>query len=226
MRLLLVEDDADLARALKLRLTQEGFACDICPSGSDAAYYLHNGGYNAAVLDRMLPGKDGLTILREMRTSGDDTPVLMLTALDAVNDRTDGLDAGADDYLVKPFAMPELISRIRALIRRPPVLRGAGVLRFADLQLDARQCLLTCAKTEQTLSRKEAAVLELFFEHPERVLSRPELLARGWGGDEAVEEGNVDNYIYFLRRRLRASGTRALIKTVHGVGYQLTLDSH
>ena len=226
MRLLLVEDDADLARALKLRLTQEGFTCDICQSGADAAYYLNNGGYNAAVLDRMLPGKDGLTILREMRTSGDDTPVLMLTALDAVNDRTDGLDAGADDYLVKPFAMPELISRIRALIRRPPVLRGAGVLRFADLQLDTRQCLLTCAKTEQTLSRKEAAVLELFFEHPERVLSRPELLARGWGGDEAVEEGNVDNYIYFLRRRLRASGTRALIKTVHGVGYQLTLDSH
>ena len=226
MRLLLIEDDADLVRALKQRLTQEGYECDVCQSGADAAYYLQNGGYNAALLDRMLPGKDGLSILREMRASGDETPVLMLTALDTVNDRTDGLDAGADDYLVKPFAMPELLSRIRALIRRPPTLRGQEALRFADLTLDARQCRLNGEKTEQTLSRKEAAVLELFLEHPERVLTRAELLNRGWGGDEAVEEGNVDNYIYFLRRRLKAAGTRACIKTVHGVGFQLTLEEH
>ena len=224
MRLLLIEDDADLVRALKQRLTQEGYACDVCPNGGDAAYYLQNDGYNAVVLDRMLPGKDGLTILREMRASANGTPVLMLTALDAVNDRTDGLDAGADDYLVKPFAMPELISRIRALIRRPPVLRGGETLRFADLELDVRQCRLSGAKAEQTLSRKETAVLELFFEHPDRVLSRAELLNRGWGGDEAVEEGNVDNYIYFLRRRLKAAGTRAHLKTAHGVGFQLTLE--
>lgn len=224
MRLLLVEDDADLVRALRLRLSQEGFECDICPCGADAAYYLKNGGYNAAVLDRMLPGKDGLTILREMRMAGDETPVLMLTALDTVKDRTDGLDAGADDYLVKPFAMPELVSRIRALVRRPPVLRGGGTLCFADLELDPRQCRLTCDRTEQTLSRKETAVLELFLERPERVLSRSELLSRGWGGDEAVEDGNVDNYIYFLRRRFKAAGTRAVLKTVHGVGYQLTLE--
>lgn len=150
----------------------------------------------------------------------------MLTALDTVKDRTDGLDAGADDYLVKPFAMPELLSRIRALIRRPPMFRGDGTLRFADLVLDARQCKLTCSKTEQTLSRKETAVLELFFEHPERVLSRAELLSRGWGADEAVEDGNVDNYIYFLRRRLKAAGSRAVIKTVHGVGYQLMIEQN
>lgn len=224
MRLLLVEDDADLAHALKLRLLQEGFDCDVCESGADASYYLKNGGYHAVVLDRMLPGKDGLTILLEMRKAADETPVLMLTALDTIKDRTDGLDAGADDYLVKPFAMPELLSRIRALIRRPPALREGGMLCFADLSLDARQCKLTCAKTEQTLSRKEAAVLELFMEHPERVLSRAELLSRGWGADEAVEDGNVDNYIYFLRRRLKAAGSRAVIKTVHGVGYQLTLE--
>jgi len=224
MRLLLIEDDADLVRALKQRLTQEGFECDVCLSGADAAYYLQNGGYNAVVLDRMLPGKDGLSILRGMRALGDETPVLMLTALDTISDRTDGLDAGADDYLVKPFAMPELLSRIRALIRRPPTLRGQETLRFADLQLDARQCRLAGATAEQTLSRKETAVLELFFEHPERVLSRAELLNRGWGSDEAVEEGNVDNYVYFLRRRLKAAGTRACIKTVHGVGFQLTLD--
>lgn len=224
MRLLLVEDDGDLVHALKLRLIQEGYDCDVCSNGADAGFYLQSGGYNAVVLDRLLPNKDGLTILREMRSLGDETPVLMLTALDAVRDRTDGLDAGADDYLVKPFAMQELLARIRALIRRPPVLREGYTLCFADLSLDARQCKLTCEKTEQTLSRKETAVLELFIEHPERVLSRTELLSRGWGGDEAVEEGNVDNYIYFLRRRLKAAGSRAVIKTVHGVGYQLTLE--
>ncbi len=226
MRLLLVEDDGDLVHALKLRLIQEGYDCDVCQNGADAVYYLQNGGYNTVVLDRLLPNKDGLTILREMRSLGDETPVLMLTALDTVKDRTDGLDAGADDYLVKPFAMPELLSRIRALIRRPPVFRGDGTLRFADLVLDARQCKLTCSKTEQTLSRKETAVLELFFEHPERVLSRAELLSRGWGADEAVEDGNVDNYIYFLRRRLKAAGSRAVIKTVHGVGYQLMIEQN
>lgn len=226
MRLLLVEDDGDLVHALKLRLIQEGYDCDVCQNGADAVYYLQNGGYNTVVLDRLLPNKDGLTILREMRSLGDETPVLMLTALDTVKDRTDGLDAGADDYLVKPFAMPELLSRIRALIRRPPVFRGDGTLRFADLVLDARQCKLTCSKTEQTLSRKETAVLELFFEHPERVLSRAELLSRGWGADEAVEDGNVDNYIYFLRRRLKAAGSRAVIKTIHGVGYQLMIEQN
>jgi DNA-binding response OmpR family regulator len=226
MRLLLVEDDADLALALKQRLIQEGYDCDVCFNGADAAFYLQNGGYSAAVLDRMLPEKDGLTILREMRSAGNETPVLMLTALDAVKDRTDGLDAGADDYLVKPFAMPELLARIRALIRRPPVLREESLLRFADLALDTRQCKLTCAQSDQTLSRKETAVLELFFEHPERVLSRAELLSHVWGGDEAVEDGNVDNYIYFLRRRLKTARSRASIKTVHGVGYQLTLEQN
>ncbi len=224
MRLLLIEDDADLIGALKLRLVQEGYDCDVCQSGADAAYYLQNGGYHTVVLDRMLPGKDGLMILREMRSSGDETPVLMLTALDTIKDRTDGLDAGADDYLVKPFAMPELLSRIRALIRRPPALREDRLLSFADLTLDTRQCRLVGPKLEQSLSRKEAAVLELFFEHPKYVLSRAALLSGGWGGDEAVEDGNVDNYIYFLRRRLKAAGTRAVIKTVHGVGYQLTLE--
>ena len=222
MRLLLIEDDEDLLRALKLRLVQEGFDCDTCSSGSDAAYYLKNGDYQTVVLDRMLPGRDGLSILRDMRKMANETPVLMLTALDTVKDRTDGLDAGADDYLVKPFAMPELLSRIRALIRRPPAMRAETKLRFRDLELDVAQCRLICGGSQQTLSRKETAVLELFFERPERVVSRAELLFRGWGGDEAVEDGNVDNYIYFIRRRLKTAGTNASIQTVHGVGYRLS----
>ena len=117
--------------------------------------------------------------------------------------------------------MPELISRIRALVRRPPTYREEAALRFGDLALDVRSSKLSCGKSEQTLSRKELAVFELFFEHPERVMSRAEILSRGWGGDEAVEDGNVDNYIYFLRRRLKSAGSKMILKTIHGVGYQL-----
>ena len=118
MRLLLVEDDADLAHAIKLRFLQEGFDCDVCESGADASYYLKNGGYHAVILDRMLPGKDGLTILLEMRKAADETPVLMLTARMAIDDRVASLDAGADDYMVKPFDLRELQARVRALCRR------------------------------------------------------------------------------------------------------------
>lgn len=221
MRLLLIEDDGDLVDVLRLHLSDAGYSVDACGDGADAAYYLASGGYNAIILDRMLPGRDGLAILSDMRAQGDMTPVLMLTALDAVLDRTQGLDAGADDYLVKPFAMPELLSRVRALLRRPGAIREAGALAYGTLTLDVRQCSLACGETRQSLSRKETAVLELFFENPGRVLSRGEILARVWGGDEAVEEGNVDNYIYFVRRRLRAAGGEAGIKTIHGVGYQL-----
>lgn len=221
MRVLLIEDDPELVRALKLHLSSAGFAVDDCQNGRDAAYYLANGGYNAVILDRLLPDKDGLTILKEMRASGNATPTLMLTALDTVKDRTDGLDAGADDYLVKPFAVAELISRVRALTRRPAAMLETETLRFGKLAFDARQGALTGGGHTQTLSRKEAAVLELFFENPNRVLSRAEILARGWGGDEAVEEGNVDNYIYFLRRRLKGAGGSVSIRTVHGLGYQL-----
>ena len=221
MRLLLVEDDADLVRALSLHLAHEGYEVDACLDGADAACYLGNGGYAAVVLDRMLPGRDGLSILSGMRASGDMTPVLMLTALDAVEDRTRGLDAGADDYLVKPFAIPELLSRLRALLRRPGMRREAEALSYGGCRLNVSQCSLVCGETAQTLSRKETALLALFFENPRRVLTRAEILSRVWGGD-AVEEGNVDNYVYFIRRRLAAAGGGAGVKTVHGVGYQLT----
>jgi len=220
--LLLIEDDIDLAGALKTQLANAGYSVDACGDGGDAAYYLSGGGYSAVILDRMLPGVDGLTVLSQMRARGDTTPVLMLTALSSVQDRTRGLDAGADDYLVKPFAMPELLSRIRALLRRPAALRPEQALTYGGLTLDVRGCCLSAAGGEQTLSRREAALMELFFENPGRVLSRGEILSRVWGGDEAVEAGNVDNYIYFIRRRLKAAGGGVNVKTVHGVGYQLT----
>ncbi|MEG1524822.1 MAG: response regulator transcription factor [Clostridia bacterium] len=221
MRLLIIEDDTALCSALSLHLSNGGYDVDVCNSGTDAAYYLRDSAYSAIILDRMLPGMDGLTLLKRLRETGDVTPVLMLTAMDAICDRTAGLDAGADDYLVKPFAMPELLSRVRALMRRPAGLGEMGRLTFLDLTLDARKCLLRRGSAELTLSRKEAAVLELLFEHSEMVLSRAQILSRVWGGDEPVEEGNVDNYIYFVRKRLKTLGTSAAIKSIHGVGYTL-----
>jgi DNA-binding response OmpR family regulator len=135
MRLLLIEDDNDLYRALRRCLSQEGYDCDVCESGADAEYYLTNGGYNAVVLDRLLPGKDGLTILREMARAGRSDAGSDADGARYREGRTDGLDTGADDYLVKPFAMPELLSRIRALVRRPPTYRENESLRFGDLLL-------------------------------------------------------------------------------------------
>ncbi len=220
MRLLIIEDDTALSGALKLHLEREGYSIDVCCNGAEAFYYLDGGEYGAMILDRMLPGADGLSILRKLRGSGNNIPVLMLTALSAVSDRTDGLDAGADDYLVKPFAMEELLSRVRALLRRPAALRQ-GALTFGELTLDARQCRMSFHKESLSLSKKEAALLEFFFENPGSVLSRSQILSRVWGGDELVEEGNVDNYIYFARRRLKALGAPASIKTVHRVGYAL-----
>ncbi len=220
MRLLVIEDDAALSDALKLHLEREGYAVDVCGNGSEAFYYLDGGEYGSLILDRMLPGEDGLSILRKLREGGSNLPVLMLTALSAIRDRTDGLDAGADDYLVKPFAMEELLSRVRALLRRPAAMRS-GVLTFGDLTLDARQCRLSFKKEALSLSKKEAALFEFFFENPNEVLPRAQIFSRVWGADELVEEGNVDNYIYFARKRLKALGAPASIKTVHGVGYTL-----
>lgn len=221
MRLLLIEDDAALCEALSLHLQKEGYTVDVCQSGADADYYLSDGAYGAVILDRMLPQVDGLTLLKRFRGAGHTTPVLMLTAMDSINDRTDGLDAGADDYLVKPFAVPELLSRIRALLRRPVALLEPDNLTYLDMVLSTRERRLTRGKREVTLSGRETAVLELLFQNPGKVIPRETLLAGVWGGDEAVEGGNVDNYIYFVRRRLKALEAPAVIKAVHGVGYQL-----
>ena len=222
MRILVIEDDSALCEALSLHLTREGYSVDICQNGADAEYYLKRGEYGAIILDRMLPEADGLSILKRSRAAGLTTPVLMLTALDTVSDRTDGLDAGADDYLGKPFAMAELLSRLRALLRRPSAMRGRSELKFSDMILLPNERIIKRDGQELTLSGRECAMLELFFENAGCVLSRSQILGRVWGGDELVEEGNVDNYIYFVRRRLRALGSSAVIKSVHGVGYQMT----
>lgn len=220
MRILLIEDDRDLCGVLRPRLEQAGFVVDCCHDGEEGLYYLCQPVYDAAVLDRMLPGLDGVTLLARARAQGIATPVLLLTALDRVQDRVAGLDAGADDYLGKPFDMRELLARLRALCRRPGGGEAAQ-LRAGDLVLDAGGLILSGPAGQVTLSRREAQLLEALMRAPGQTLHRTVLFGRVWGPDSEVESGNLDSYIHFIRRRLRAVGSRAQAVTVRGVGYRL-----
>ena len=221
MRILLVEDDVDLCRAVEAHLHREGYVVDFCHNGEDALDFALAQAHDLIVLDRMLPGRDGLCVLRILRAKGIATPVLMVTAMNGVRDRVDGLDAGADDYLVKPFAVEELLARIRALARRPAQWESARSLAFADIALDSEKRVVTGPLAQKTLSKREAQLLEVLLRNPAQVLPRNLLLARVWGPGAPVEDGNLDNYILFLRRRLKSVGSAAKIVTVHAVGYRL-----
>lgn len=221
MRLLLIEDDKELCEAIAVHIKKEGYELDICHDGSDALYYISDYNHDVVLLDRMLPGLDGLAILDNMRSKGLATPVIMITAMNGLNDRINGLDTGADDYLVKPFAVEELLARIRALLRRPRKIESTNFLQFGDLTLDASTYKMTREDKSTSLSKREGALLEFFLLNKEQVLSREQILSRVWGKDNFVEDGNIDNYIFLLRRRLRAIHTDVVIKTVHGIGYQV-----
>lgn len=226
MRVLLIEDDRDLCAAVGLQLEDEGYRVDLCHSGEEGLLFALQGVHDLIVLDRMLPEVDGLTILSSLRKKGVAIPVILVTAMNGIRDRIDGLDAGADDYLVKPFAVEELKARIRALSRRPKALEEPARLRLANLELDTDKRLLVSEKTQVSLSRREADLLEYFFRNRDRTLSRDQILSRVWGPNSLVEDGNLDNYIHFLRRRLKAVESRAAIKTIHGVGYRLEEEPH
>ena len=217
----MIEDDEELCEAVAVHLKQEGYELDICHNGNDADYYISEITHDVIILDRMLPGTDGLSILERIRNQGNATPVIMVTALNGINDRIDGLDGGADDYLVKPFEVPELKARIRALLRRPRRLESSDVLVFADIELNTGTCVAACGSNNVSLSKREGALLEFFLLHKEQILTREQILNRIWGMDSFVEDGNIDNYIFFLRRRLKALKTKVGIKTIHGIGYRL-----
>lgn len=219
MRILLVEDDRALRHAVALQLRSQGWQVDACESGDEGAYYLSEGGYDAVLLDRMLPGVDGLTLVRRMRAASDATPVLVLTALADVGARVDGLDAGADDYLAKPFDMRELLARVRALGRRGGA--GAAALSFCDLQYQPASLVLTGEKGQCTLTRKEGELAEALLRQNGQAVTRQALFARLWGAGAEVEEACLDTYAYYLRRRLRAVSGRVSLITVRGVGYRL-----
>ena len=219
MRILIVEDNPAQLELLKKLLEDEGFQVTGCAEGLSGLYELDTGAYDLAVLDRLLPGMDGVEMLSRHRDTGGYTPVIMLTALSALGDRVSGLDAGADDYLAKPFAPEELLARIRALLRRPAAVHSTG-FRRGDVELFRQKGLLKGPAGECTVSNREAALLYLFLTNAGLVLSRENILMRIWGQGSDVEERNIDNFVYLIRRRLSNVGSAIKIHTVRGCGYR------
>ena len=220
MRILLVEDERKMARAIRRGLEQEGYAVDLSADGDDALLRGLDNDYDAVVLDVMLPGRDGFSICRELRDRGRWAPVLMLTARDAVEDRIRGLDAGADDYLVKPFAFGELLARVRALVRRGTPDRPAK-LTVDGVVLDPAAHTVRCLDTLIDLTPKEFSLLEFLMRHPGEVLSRPRILEHVWDINYDGFSNVVDVYVGYLRRKLTPPYDHSLIRTVRGVGYQV-----
>ncbi len=211
---LVVEDDRPVARMLARTLDAEGFDTQLAADGGAALAAVEAGALDAIVLDVVMPGMDGLAVARRLRAKGVAVPILMLTARDAVADRVAGLEAGADDYLVKPFAAEELVARIRALLRRG----GGRRIVFADLDFDSDARVATRAGRAIDLTAREAALLELLMRHPGKVVSRREALLGAWSDGTAETENVVDRYVAYLRRKL---GPPPLIHTVRGVGFVL-----
>ena len=224
MRILVVEDDAKLAGLLRRALTERGQATDVATRSEDALWMLGAHTYDVLVLDVMLPGMDGFDLCRALREDGVWTPVLMLTARDGIADRVRGLDAGADDYLVKPFSLAELLARLRALVRRSAAERPT-VLTVGDLRLDPATHTVWRADVEVQLSSKEFALLELFMRRPGEVISRIELLEHGW--DMAYENRSnvITVYVRTLREKIDRPFGRASLETVRGAGYRLRASS-
>lgn len=221
MRILIIEDDEQLSEALKLQLEHNGFQTDCITNGTDAVYYALQNIYDVIILDRMLPCMDGLTILKLLRENQIHTPVILATAIDSVSERIAGLDCGADDYIVKPYDFGELLARIRALQRRPVSLGNTELLAYDDLSFHTGSHKLNSHNKDVQLSRRESVLMEYFLKNPEQTLPRQLIYTRVWGPDGEVEDGNLDTYIYYLRKHLRSLDSRVRIATVHGIGYRL-----
>jgi two-component system response regulator MprA len=219
--LLVVDDEPAVRRSLCRALGLEGYDVATAVDGAEALEAVSARAYEAVVLDVAMPGVDGIEVCRRLRAVGDRTPILMLTARDAIDDRVAGLDAGADDYLVKPFALRELIARLRALMRRIEDSGDNAPLRFADLNLDRLTREVQRGGRSIELSRTEFSLLELFLEHPRQVLTRSQIFERVWGYDFGPASNSLGVYIGYLRRKLEAAGEPRLIYTVRGVGYAL-----
>jgi two-component system response regulator MprA len=218
---LVVDDEPDVRHSLEGGLTFEGYDVTTAPDGGRALGLLAEGLPDVVVLDVMMPFVDGLEVCRRIRAKGYDVPVLLLTARDATDDRVDGLDAGADDYLVKPFALEELLARLRALLRRARGGAGDGRLEFADVCMDCGAREVTRAGVPLELTRTEYELLELFLLHPRQVLTREVILREVWGLDFDPGSNTMDVFVGYLRRKTEVSGRPRLLHNVRGVGYVL-----
>ena len=220
MRILVVDDEPAVRDAVDRALRLEGYETELAADGSQALDALAVRAPDALVLDVLMPRIDGLEVCRRLRAAGDRTPVLVLTARDAVPDRVRGLDAGADDYLVKPFALEELLARLRALLRRTAPPQGE-LLRFADVELEPAAHAARRGRRTVELTRTEFLLLELFLRHPRQVLTRSQIFERVWGYDFGPASNSLEVYVGYLRRKLEADGEPRLVQTVRGVGYVL-----
>jgi heavy metal response regulator len=222
MRILIVEDDQSLHRIILRRLKEEGYMVDGCYDGEDGLYYMTNEEYDCIILDWMLPKKDGVIVLREFRNLGHETPVLMLTAKDSIMDRVVGLDAGADDYLTKPFAFDELLARIRALLRRHNNVKE-NKLQLGDLVMDLPKHTVHRGDKEIHLTSKEYALLQYFLSNQEQVLTRSQIADHVWDYDFDYDSNVVDVYVRYLRNKIDKGFDVPLIHTVRGYGYVMKL---
>ena len=221
MRLLLAEDELELSEALRVILKHNHYSVDAVHDGMEALDYILSGQYDGVVLDIMMPKMDGLTVLRKVRESGNTVPILMLTARAQIEDRIQGLDQGADDYLVKPFAMGEFLARTRAITRRRTAY-APNLLQCGNITLSRETFLLAGPKGEYRLGNKEFQILELMMQSPNRVISSEQFLSRIWGYDAEAELSVVWVYISGLRKKLNGVGSSVEIKANRGVGYLLT----
>jgi DNA-binding response OmpR family regulator len=223
MRVLLVEDDIGITMFIQQGLTEAGFATDVVANGREAIEYAMAAEYDLILLDVMLPLLDGISVLKSLRQKGLQTPVLLLTALDTVHDRVLGLDAGADDYLTKPFDFTELLARMRALLRRPP-LQTDVLLQVGDLVMDTTQRLVKRAGRLIDLSPREYSLLEYLMRNPNHVLSRTQIAQHVWSFDFYGDFKVIDVYIGYLRRKIDKNESSSLIQTARGVGYWIRAD--
>lgn len=222
MRILLIEDDKNLCELLRFQLEKEHHEVEVCHDGLDGLDLFLQNAHDLVLLDRMLPTMNGLLVLQKARQKGIDTPVILITALGELYDRVEGLDCGADDYLVKPFAFEELSARIRSIGRRNKTYDDAHRLSYGDITYDTQLRELNGPTGSLQLSGREGRLLEVLPQSPDTVIHRPILFSKVWGTDAPVEESNLDTYVHFVRKRLKQTGSTLSLLTIRGSGYKLS----
>ncbi len=223
MRILIVEDEYKLADVVASRLRQEKYEADIATDGENGLYMAQSGSYDLIVLDVMLPGMNGFEILKEIRAGGVDAKVIMLTAKTLLEDKMQGFEGGANDYLTKPFHMDELVARINVQLRGTGSAEKKDYLEYGDIRLHLKTSRLSCASTGEEIGivKKEFQLMEYFLRNPAQILSKEQIYDKVWGYDNEIESNNLEAYLSFIRRKLKAIGAAVNIKSVRGMGYRL-----